>query len=398
MTTTGTETPTVRLKPHEEDRLQAGHSWIFSNEIDKVEGEAAAGALAVAVNSRGTPLGVGFYHPNSLIAWRLVSRRVEPIDAAFFRERLAQAIRLRERFYPGSTAYRLCFGESDGLPGLVVDRYGDVLVLQVLSAGIEARLDTVAGALTDLLKPRGIYLKNDHPARGLEGLRLETRVLEGDVQARVTIEVDGLRFATPIAEGQKTGFYFDQRDNRARVAPYARGRQVLDLYCYTGAFALAAAKAGAQRVLGLDSSGPAVELARENAALNGLRADFDEGDAEEVLQTFASTSQPITPDLILLDPPSFVPSKKHLMKALRAYVRLNQLALRVLPRGGLLATSTCSHHVDRQAFLGVLKEAAGKAGKAVRLLELGRQAKDHPVLLAMPETEYLHFALLELVY
>ncbi len=397
MTMTGTETLTVRLKPREEDRLQAGHVWVFSNEIEKVEGEPTAGALAVAVNSRGTPLGVGFYHPNSLIAWRLVSRKVEPVDLDFIKERLAQAIKLRERFYPGSESYRLCFGESDGLPGLVVDRYRDVLVLQVLSAGIEARLDTVAGALTDLLKPRGIFLKNDHPARALEGLQLEARVLEGDVPPRVTIEVDGLEFITPIAEGQKTGFYFDQRDNRAKVAPYAKGRQVLDLYCYSGAFALQAARSGAQKVLGLDSSAPAVALAKENAELNGLSAEFDQGDAEEVLQTFAETSQPITPDFILLDPPSFVPSKKHLMKALRAYVRLNHLALKVLPRGGLLATSTCSHHVDRQAFLSVLKEAAGKAGKSVRLLELGRQAKDHPVLLAMPETEYLHFALLEIV-
>ncbi|MBI5201943.1 MAG: class I SAM-dependent rRNA methyltransferase [Elusimicrobia bacterium] len=395
--TLGTEILTVKLKPREEDRLQAGHSWVFSNEIDKVEGTPTAGALAVAVNANGTPLGVGFYHPNSLIAWRMVSRKVENVDHEFFKEKLAKAIALRERFYPGSDSYRLCFGESDGLPGLVVDRYRDVLVLQVLSAGIEARLDVVAGALTELLHPKGIFLKNDHPARGLEGLKQETRVLEGDVPPRVTIDVDGLQFITPIAEGQKTGFYFDQRDNRARVAPYAVGRQVLDLYCYTGAFALQAAKFGAKKVLGLDSSGPAIALARENAALNGLDVDFDEGDAEEVLQTFATTSQPITPDFILLDPPSFVPSKKHLMKALRAYVRLNQMAFKVLPRGGMLATSTCSHHVSREAFLSVLKEAAGKAGKSARLLELGRQSKDHPVLLAMPETEYLHFALVELV-
>lgn len=397
MTTTQAETLTVRLKPREEDRLLAGHAWVFSNEIEKVEGDPKPGALAVVVNARGTPMGTGFYHPNSLIAWRLVSRKVEPVDAAFFHERLSAALRLRERSYPGARSYRLCFGESDGLPGLVVDRYEDVLVLQVLSAGIESRLDTVAGALTDLLKPRGIFLKNDHPARGLEGLALETRVLQGDVPPRVTIEVDGLKYAAPIAEGQKTGFYFDQRDNRARVAPYLKGRQVLDLYCYTGAFALTAARAGAAKVLGLDSSGPAVELARENAGLNGLSVDFDEGDAEAVLQTFAETAQPITPDVILLDPPSFVPAKKHLMKALRAYVRLNHLALRVLPRGGLLATSTCSHHVDLSAFLGVIREAAAKAGKPLRLLELGRQARDHPVLMAMPETEYLHFALLEVV-
>jgi 23S rRNA (cytosine1962-C5)-methyltransferase len=211
----------------------------------------------------------------------------------------------------------------------------------------------------------------------------------------VTIEEGGLKFITPITEGQKTGYYFDQRDNRASLAPYFKGRQVLDLYCYTGAFALSAARGGAAKVLGLDSSGPAVALARENAVLNGLSVDFDEGDAEEVLQAFSEKTQPISPDFVLLDPPSFVPSKKHLQKALRAYVRLNHLAMRVLPRGGLLATSTCSHHVDRQSFLGMLREAAAKSGKPFRLLKLGRQAMDHPVLLAMPETEYLHFALLE---
>ena len=386
---------TVKLKAREENRLLAGHAWIFSNEIDTVEGDVEPGALASAVTSRGAPLGVGFYHPNSLIAWRLLSRQVEPVDEAFFKERLARAIEARERAYPGETSYRLCFGESDGLPGLVVDRYADVLVCQVLSAGIEKRLDLVAQALEELVKPRGIFLKNDHPARGLEGLPIETRVLRGEVPPRVTIEEAGLRYVTPVTEGQKTGFYFDQRDNRARLVPYFRGRQVLDLYCYTGAFALNAAKHGATKVLGLDSSGPAVQLARENAALNGLSAEFDEGDAEEVLRTFAETAQPIHPDLILLDPPSFVPSKKHLPKGLRAYTRLNQLAMRALPRGGLLATSTCAHHVDREAFVGMLREAGVRAGKSFKLVELGKQAKDHPILLSMPETEYLHFALLE---
>ncbi|MBI4423859.1 MAG: class I SAM-dependent rRNA methyltransferase [Elusimicrobia bacterium] len=388
---------TVKLKPREEDRLLGGHAWVFSNEIESVEGPAEPGAAAIAVDARGVPLGIGFYHPNSLIAWRLVSRRVVPIDAAFIRERLARALKYRERQYPGETSYRLCFGESDGLPGLVADRYGDVVVLQVLSAGIERRLDLVAQALTELVGCRGIYLKNDHPTRSLEGLPPESRVLQGDVPPRVTIEEAGLRYLTPLTEGQKTGFYFDQRDNRARLAPYFKGRHVMDLYCYTGAFALNAARHGAAKVLGLDSSAPAVELARANARLNGLAAEFDEGDAEEVLRAFAEARQPFEPDFILLDPPSFVPSKRHLMKALRAYVRLNLSAMRVLPRGGLLATSTCSHHVEREAFLGMLREAAGRSEKSFRLLELGGQAKDHPVLLAMPETEYLHFALLEAV-
>ena len=387
---------TLKLKPREEERVLGGHSWVFSNELVEVPGGHEPGTLAVAVSSNSQPLGVGFYHPKSLISWRLVSRRVEPIDQDFFKRRLGAALRLRERVCAGETSYRLCFGESDALPGLVIDKYGDYLVLQILSAGMEKRLDLIAGALGDLLAPKGIFLKNDHPARALEGLPAETRVLAGEFPPRTVIEEGGLKFVVPLAEGQKTGWYFDQRENRAFLRPFFTGRRVLDLYCYTGGFALNAAKSGAAQVLALDSSGPAIELARESARLNGFsEVEFDEGDAEEVLRAFGEGGQPFEPDMILLDPPSFVPSKKHLMKALRAYVKLNSMALKVLPRGGLLATSTCSHHVSREDFIKLLREAAAKAGKSVRLLALRGQAQDHPILLAMPETEYLHFALLE---
>ena len=343
--------------------------------------------------------GLAFYNPASLIACRMLGPEVASVDAAFFLKRLSAALAYREKAYPGEKACRVCFGESDGLPGLVVDRYGDILVLQVLSAGIDRRISMVAAALQELLSPKGIYLKNDHRARGLEGLAAECRTFSGDVPERAQISEGDLRFWAPLGEGQKTGFYFDQRDNRAFLKPYFKDQVVLDLYCYTGAFAVAAAKAGAKGVLGLDSSGEAIKLARENAALNGLAdgVGFEEDDAEAALRSFAEGRQGFKADMILLDPPSLAPSKKNLPQALRAYAKLNSLALRALGPGGLLAASTCSHHVSRELFVEMLRLAAAKARKPARVVCLRGQAADHPILLAMPETEYLHFALLEVL-
>lgn len=386
----------LKLKPREEDRLLAGHQWVFSNELEEVP-QAEPGTAAVVETHSGRVLGTGFFNPKSLIAFRLLSRSPAAFDAEFFRARLEEALAFRRRHLGEARSFRLAFGESDGLPGLVADKLEDVVVLQVLAAGIERRLEAVLEALQAVVRPAGVYLRGDHPSRALEGLPSESRVLWGKVPERVTIEEGGLRYLASPMEGQKTGFYFDQRDNRAFLAPYCRGRTVLDFFCFSGAFALTAARHGAAKVLGLDSSEAAVELARENARLNGLadRCEFDEGDAEQVVEAFARSRQSLEPDLIVLDPPSYAPSRRHLPKALRAYARLNANALRALQRGGLLATATCSHHVSREDFLGMLRQAAAKAGRRTRLIELRGQAKDHPVLLSMPETEYLHFALLE---
>ena len=390
----------VLLKPGQGKRLLAGHDWVCSNEIASIDGKAEAGGLAEVRAASGRPLGLAFHNPASLIACRMLCAEPEPIDTGFFKKRLAAALAFREKACPGETSYRLCFGESDGLPGLVIDRYGSVLILQVLSAGIERRLPMVQEALGELLQPRGIYLKNDHPTRDLEGLSRESRLLAGALPEKVSISEAGLRFNAPVGDGtQKTGHYFDQRDNRVFLRPHFAGRVVVDLYCYTGAFAINAAKFGAKTVLGIDSSAPAASAARENAKLNGVEAavTFDEADAEAALESFASGRQPFVPDMILLDPPSFVRSKKALPQAMRHYTKLNGQALRALPRGGLLATSTCSHHVSREDFVTMLRYAQARAQKPVRFLALRGQAADHPVLLAMPETEYLHFALLEVL-
>lgn len=390
----------VTLKPGQEKRVLAGHNWVFSNEIAKVDGPSEAGAVVDVVSAGGALIGSAFYNPKSLIACRMLALRESVVpDTAFFVQRLEAAKAFRDRVRPGETAYRLCFGESDGLPGLVVDRYGDVFVLQILSAGMEARLDEIGAALQELFKPRAVYLKNDHRARQLEGLPQENKVLLGELPEAIEISEGGLRYSTPLGTGQKTGFYFDQAENREFLRPYFKDRIVLDLYCYTGAFGVNAAKFGAKAVLGLDSSGPAIEAARENAALNGVEdvATFEEDDAEAALKSFSAGQQPFKPDMILLDPPSLVPSKKHLAKALRVYSKLNAQALSALPKGGLLATSTCSHHVSRELFVEMLRLAGAQAQVPTRLLALRPQAADHPILLAMPETEYLHFALLEVL-
>ena len=389
----------VTLKPGQEKRILAGHNWIFSNEVAGVEGAPELGSLAEIVAAGGRSIGLAFYNPNSLIAGRMISQELVEPDVDFFRKRLTAANALRERLRPGESSYRVCFGESDGLPGLIVDRFASILVVQILSAGIERRLPALQAALEEIFQPKGIYLKNDHRMRSLEGLPSECRVLSGAVPETTQIMEGGLRFVAPIGEGQKTGFYFDQADNRAFLRPFFKDRAVLDLYCYTGAFAINAAKFGAKAVLGIDSSGPAVELAHQNAELNGVSetAHFEEDDAENALLSFAEGKQPFKPDFILLDPPSLVPAKKHLAKALRVYGKLNSWALRALPKGGLLATSTCSHHVDRETFVEMLRLAQAKAQRPARLVALRGQGSDHPILLAMPETEYLHFALIEVL-
>ena len=398
MTTKSLDLVELTLKPDEEDRLNRGHLWVFSNELAAVPKTVPPGTLALLKTSKGKTMGVGFFNPNSLIAFRLLSREPRPVDQDFFKDRLQAALDRRKRWLGDARSFRLCFGESDGLPGLVVDKYEDCLVLEVLSAGIELRLDDVVAGLDAILKPRAVYVRNEHPARALEGLAGPSRTLLGTLPETVVIEEDGLKFLVGLGKGQKTGYYFDQRENRKAVAPLAKGRNVLDLYCYTGSFALYAARAGALRVVAVDSSGPALELARESAKLNGLEGKvlFEEGDAEGILDEFSSARRQLMPDMVLLDPPSLVPSRKHLPQALKAYSRLNANAFRLLLGGGVVVTSTCSHHVSHEGFMDFLRDAAGKSQKTARLLEVRGAAKDHPVLLTMPETEYLRCAVIEI--
>ncbi len=379
-------------------RRASGHPWVFSNELEKVDTTIPPGTICGLLYPDGKHAGIGFFNPRSLIALRIIAANTLNLPEDFVKTRLAAALEYRRTL--GIEKFcRLCFGESDGLPGLVVDRYGDALVVEILSAGMELLKSEVTAALLDLLKPRGIFYKNNHHFRELEGLTSYEETAFGSMPEKAAIEENGLKYLVPMAGAQKTGWYFDQRENRAAIAPFFKGRRVLDLHTYLGAFAITAAKAGAESVWGVDSSEKAIETAAENAALNGLEKKiiFRKEKAERLLEALEGGQLPETPDFILLDPPNIVRNKKHLPQALKMLGRMAGAAIKALPSGGYLAVSTCSHHISRGIFVETLSLAAARAGRKAMMVELRGQAKDHPILLSMPETEYLHFALLRVV-
>lgn len=387
--------PVLRLAKNQDRRLRSGHLWVFSNEIATIEGAPGVGAEVLVVDHRGGPVGVGLYNPHSLIAARLYSRSPRAVDAALFRDRLRRAAELRARVYPSETTCRLVFGESDYLPGLVVDRYGDHLAVQSLTAGIERRIEALLDLLEEEWKPAGIVCRRDAPAREREGLALLPPLVRGDVPDRVDAVHEGLVLTVDLREGQKTGEFLDQRENRRRVAGEARGRRVLDLYCHTGLFALQCTLAGASSALGIDRSGPAIERARRNLERNaaGRPCEYREGDVERALEVLERDGERF--DLIVLDPPSLVKSRKDLPDGVRKYVSVNAQALRLLRPDGILATASCSHHVDTTLFLDILREASKRAKTELRLVGVMGQSRDHPVLLAARETSYLTMLLLE---
>jgi len=384
--------PQVVLKPHEDRRVRRGHLWIFSNEIASAPADLEPGAVVRFVTARGDLLGSGFYHPRSLIAGRLLDREDVRPDAAFFEGRLRAAMELRRRLF-SDDAWRWIHGESDDLPGLVVDRYGDAVVVESFCAGMDLCLDPLLAAIKSLGEWRAIVVKNDAGLRRLEGLADRVDVVHGTLDRPHWFTVDGLRLASDLLEGQKTGFFFDQRVNRRATAALSRDARVLDVFCHSGGFGLAAAAAGAKSVVGVDESEPALDLARAAARENGFaeKTRFERGDAFEFLAADKETY-----DVVVVDPPKFAPSKKHLPRAIEAYIRLNALAMRRVSGGGFLATASCSQHVDRETFRQILSRASQTAGRRARVIQWGGASPDHPVRLAMPETEYLKFALVHI--
>lgn len=338
---------------------------------------------------------MGLYNPHSLIAVRIFARTPRPIDAALVRDRIRRAMALRARLYPVDLTYRLVHSEGDYLPGLTVDRYGDYVVAQSLTAGIERRIEMILDVLAEELKPAGLVCRRDAPVRDREGLPLLPPLTRGEVPDRADVGYEGFVIAVDLLGGQKTGEFLDQRENRRRVAREARGRRVLDLYCHTGLFALHCAAAGASFVLGVDQSAPAVARARENLARNAptRSVEFREAAVEEALAGFERDGERF--DMIILDPPALVRSRKDLDAGARKYAAVNAQALKVLTPDGLLATATCSHHVDAPLFLDILRQAAKHARTELRLVEVLGQSRDHPVLLAARETSYLTMVLLE---
>lgn len=384
----------IILKNKEERRILAGHLWVFSNEVREVHGSPVAGDVVEVVAANGKSLGVGFYNPKSLIAVRLLSRQVIEITAQFFFERLERALALRRKLYPASEWFRLVHSESDALPGLVVDKFNDLLSVQTFSAGMENRLALIADVLEELLHPSAIVERNESPLRELEGLPPRTSVLRGAVSPTTLTDGD-VEYVVDVLAGQKTGFFLDQRENRPRVRRFSVGARVLDCFCNDGGFSLHAARAGAQHVTAIDISADAVRRTAANAAANGLSVECLQADVFEQLREFKV--QRATFDVVILDPPSFTKSRKNVTAAKQGYRDLHIRAFDVLQAGGILLTASCSHHIEQATFLDVIDQAARKAGRSLQILEQHGAAPDHPTLFAMPETAYLKFIVMRVL-
>ncbi|HIJ80731.1 MAG TPA: class I SAM-dependent rRNA methyltransferase [Desulfuromonadales bacterium] len=388
----------ITLNKNEDRRIKSGHPWVFSNEIHGVEGERAVGATAELYDAAGGVIGVGHYNPHSLIAFRLVSRMREDINTVeFFERRITAALAHRTARYPGLSTFRAVYGESDFLPGLVVDKYGEYLSLQFLSAGMDCRREQIISALRNVFNPSGIIARNDVAVRKLEGLDEQVELLWGDIPERVDMEENGLHFQVNLREGQKTGGFLDQKQNHLLLREISVGKNVLDCFCYTGGWAVHAASFGARSVLGLDISARAVGQASSNAKLNTVsnRVRFEECDAFERLRSLHQEGQRF--GVIVMDPPAFVKSRKNLAEATKGYLTVNRRALELLEPGGYLVTCSCSYHMGREAFRDMLVQAARLAKREVRLVETCNQAADHPVLLSFPESEYLKCFVLQVV-
>ena len=381
--------PALRLKRNEDRRLHAGHLWVFSNEVDTQQTPLTkfeAGELVRVFAHNDRALGLAYVNPQSLISARLLETWKLP-DTAWFAARIRIALTLRERLY-AQPYYRVVHGEADGLPGLVIDRYGEQSVVQIGTAGMERLKPQIQEAVLQVLNSETLLFKNDGAARSLEGLAAYVEVVKGKLHDEAAVIEGGLRFSVPLGEGQKTGWFFDQAANRAALTKYVKkNARVLDVFSYVGAWGARAARDGAAAVLCVDSSASALELAAKNADRNSLKIGTRKGDAFEVLDALAREGERF--DIVILDPPAFAKRKKDLPKALAAYKRLNQLAVRLLDSDGILVSCSCSYHVSAAELQEAIAKAARGADRRLQLLEMGGQAPDHPVHPAIAETRYL---------
>jgi 23S rRNA (cytosine1962-C5)-methyltransferase len=384
--------PALYLKRGEDTRLRAGHLWVFSNEVDVKRSPLTGfepGAACVIVDAHDKPLGVGYVNPNSLICARLVNRGIaHAIDRSLIVHKLNVALALRERLY-AEPYYRLVFGESDGLPGLTVDRFGDVIAAQITTAGMERMKDDIAAALVKVIKPAAIVWKNDSGIRTLEQLPSYADIGYGELNAPVITREAGLEFEVDIIGGQKTGWFYDQRANRDLLAPLVRDARMLDVFSYLGGWGLRAAAAGAREVTCVDASASAVEAIKRNAARNGLadRVSAVKADAFEHLKALREARERY--DVVILDPPAFVKRKKDFSEGRLAYRRINEMAMQILAKDGILITCSCSYHMSRTALLDAIQQGARHLDRHVQVLAQLQQAPDHPMHPAIPETDYL---------
>lgn len=377
------------LKPREERRLRAGHLWIYSNEVDTAKTPLSGfepGDLCRVEDARGRPLGTAYVQPRNLICARLLSHRADVvIDKRWLLRRLMSALNLRERLYD-APYYRLVHGEGDGLPGLVVDRYGDVLVVQIATAGMEGLKSLIIDALCELLQPRGVWIRNDGAAREAEGLPRYVEAV-GAPPASVELLESGVRFSTSLESGQKTGWFYDQRDNRDRCLRYMAGQRVLDVFCYAGGWAVRAAAAGATEVAAIDASAPALAAVAANAAANAVSVECRQGDALEQLKSLQAQGRRF--DLVVVDPPALIKRRKDFDAGLGHYAALNRAAMQLLAEDGILIACSCSFHLDAEHLQRVLLRESRGLGRRLQLLDTLEQSADHPVHPAIPETRYL---------
>jgi 23S rRNA (cytosine1962-C5)-methyltransferase len=383
------ELPALRLKRNEDRRLHAGHLWIFSNEVDTEQTPLTkfkAGELVRVLAHNDHALGLAYVNPHSLISARMLETWTLP-DVAWLAKRIGAALTLRERLYR-KPYYRLVYGESDGLPGLVIDRYGPACVVQIGTAGMERLKPQIQQALEQVLRCESLLFKNDSSAREMEGLPCYVEAARGKFDELRQVLEDDMEFQAPLAEGQKTGWFFDQAANRRSLAKYVhKGARVLDVFSYVGAWGVRAAHRGAREVLCVDSSAAALEIAVSNAERNRAKIVAVRGDAFDVLDDMGKKAERF--DIAVIDPPAFAKRKKDVPKALAAYKRLNQLAMRVIADDGILVSCSCSHHVSLEDLQGAIAKAARSADKHLQILEMGGQSPDHPVHPAIPETRYL---------
>ena len=386
----GLALPELRLRPREGRRLSAGHLWVFSNEVDTDRTPLsgfAPGALCRVIGDRDHFLGYAYVNPHALICARILGRDARyPPGKSLLVHRLQVALALRDRLYP-QPFYRLVHGESDGLPGLVLDRYGDVVVGQAGTAGMESLKDAIVAAVGQVIAPRAMVWKNDSGARELEGLPSYVEAALGEVPDHVEVEENRVRFRVPMGAGQKTGWFYDQAANRAAFLKYVAGKRVLDAFSYLGAWGLSAARAGAAEVACVDSSAPALELLQASADANGLAVTTRRGDAFDELAALREAGERF--DVVVVDPPAFIKRRRDIPKGQAAYRKLNQLAMQLLPRDGILVSCSCSHHLAQDDLIGAIQQAGRHVGRFVQIVEVGGHAPDHPIHPAIPETRYL---------
>ncbi|TVP60002.1 MAG: class I SAM-dependent rRNA methyltransferase [Halomonadaceae bacterium] len=383
--------PPLYLRKGAERRLRSGHLWVYSNEVDTRRSPLtgfAAGSQAQLRSSNDNPLGTVFVNPHALICGRLISRQAtQGMTPELLTARLQTALTLRQSLFP-KPFYRWVFGDSDGLSGLVIDRFDDTVVIQISTAGMEQMKTAVIEAVHGLAKPTAIILKNDGKMRKVEGLESYVEQPHGPEVTLLTVEENGVRFEVPMAGGQKTGWFYDHRMNRQRLQHYAPGKRVLDVFSYVGGWGIQAACAGASQVTCIDSSASAIESVHHNATLNGLsNVDTLEGDAFDALKSLRDEQRSF--DIVVLDPPALIPRRRDQKAGEEAYARLNQLGLRLLAPDGLLVSASCSMHLSQEKLVDILRGSGRKTGRFMQLLEQGHQAPDHPVIPGIPETDYI---------